>query len=1204
MREFLKDKINRVLLVLLISSVMLGFVLINQPGPDAVQLATTIQHNIERLLDDTNLEANVIASKLNANPDALLTTKLTDQDFFLIKDHEIVRWTGSLHWPPVRLLTDGPPIHYFKFGAGDFLCKRYAVGDDLVLAAVIPLQKKYRIQNEYLVPWQNKAIFSRHPVQLFDPSSQTGVSVKVKGYPLFDVATAGQVFTAGHRVAVGTMLLGIVIFCVLLIRFVTKLSNRPALGFLIMATGLVGLRFIMLNVQFPARYISSPLFDPKYFASSGFNPNLGDLLFNSVCVFILCIFLFFNYARFEGLHTALSRPGYKVFIKAFSATAILFGFLFPFVVVQTIYNNSAITLAISESLSFDLLRWIALVCVLLAWLSAFMFIHVFIRLLAGSWLRLHFYGYLLVGVVVFITINEFTGQHYLPSLLTVIGYLGFIIGFRFDHSLLQIRYATFGYFLTAVFAFATVTFSAVALFGTKDQVRSQMQFAADFLLERDNFGEYLLAEASKKIETDAFMQARLSGPFSSKEAVKQKIRQVFLPGYFNKYVIDIKLFSGNGDPLDEPMTENFSAWLGRFETGAEKTEYPNIYFINSNKAETGARYISLIRINRSELTVGFVVITLSLRKVIPENVYPELLVDNRFQRSFRMQDYSYAVFQKQQVLYSSGAYNYNRFDGLGNPALFKEGLVLNGFRHVAAEDTEGRVAVASTKAPPIVYRLADFSFLLICGLALLLLFLLSTGLHNLLRGRQFSFTERIQLILNLSFFLPLITVSVVTLGLTSRSVQEQLNAEYLLKSRNITGALTNLVSDVEGAELENQFIQQVKLANLDANLYNPAGYLAASTQPLIFEYQLLAPVISPRALNRIVGGEQSFVLQEQVGRLRFYVAYSTILEAASGNVMGIMAIPYFQSEHALEVMQITILANILIIFTILFLVLLVVSFVASNWLTHPLSIIAHKIGRVSLTESNQPITWPAEDEIGMLVRKYNQMLIKLSESKLELERNQRERTWREIAQQVAHEIKNPLTPMKLTLQQLQRTGGKEIPEKMRASIASLLTQIDVLDDIAASFSMFAKMPEPVMEPVDLIVLLRETCALHQQAGNVHFETGLAQAVSRADKQFLGRAVSNLILNALQAERPDERVTVSVKLEEHANTYRITVADNGAGVNEAIQDKIFLPHFSTKQSGSGLGLAITRQSIEQMGGKVWFESEVGKGTRFYIDLPKN
>lgn len=194
--------------------------------------------------------------------------------------------------------------------------------------------------------------------------------------------------------------------------------------------------------------------------------------------------------------------------------------------------------------------------------------------------------------------------------------------------------------------------------------------------------------------------------------------------------------------------------------------------------------------------------------------------------------------------------------------------------------------------------------------------------------------------------------------------------------------------------------------------------------------------------------------------------------------------------------------------------------------------------------------------------------------------------------------------MKLTLQQLQRTGGKEIPEKMRASIASLLTQIDVLDDIAASFSMFAKMPEPVMEPVDLIVLLRETCALHQQAGNVHFETGLAQAVSRADKQFLGRAVSNLILNALQAERPDEKVTVSVKLEEHANTYRITVADNGAGVNEAIQDKIFLPHFSTKQSGSGLGLAITRQSIEQMGGKVWFESEVGKGTRFYIDLPKN
>jgi signal transduction histidine kinase len=1204
MREFLSDKINRVLLVLLAAGFVSGISLINQPGPDSAQIATAIQHNIEQLLVATDREANALAAQVNGNPDALITTRLADHDFYLIKDYEIIRWTGSLYWPPVRVLMEGMPVQYFKSAAGDFLCKRYAVGDGWVLASVIPLRKQYRIQNEYLVPWQNHAVLGEFGVQLFDAASLNGSPVTINGQVLFKVTLTDKVFPAGHQAGAGAILMGIVFFCALLLRLVTKYPGKPAAGFVILAIGLLAVRWVMLSIQFPARFMSSPMFDSKFFASSAFNPTLGDLLFNSVCVFILCLYLFLNYSRFEGLYTALNRQGYHVVIKVFTATAVFFGFLFPFVVVQTIYNNSAITLAISESITFGLLRWIALVCILLSWLSAFMFVHVVMRVLAGSRARMRTIGYLLAGLGVFIVINEYTGQHYLSTVAVAIGYLVIVIGLRFDHSLLQLRYATFGYFLTAVLAFASISYSAVSWFSSKERTRSQVQFAADFLLERDNFGEYLLDEASKKIGSDAFIQARMSGPFISKDAVKQKIRQVFLPGYFNKYTVELLLFGSNGEPLDETTSENFSTWIGRIDSEATRTEYPNIYFINSNHEETGARYISVIRIARNELTMGFVVVSLSLRKVIPENVYPELLVDNRFQRLFRTQQYSYAVFRNQQVLFSSGEYNYERFPGFGNPDLFTEGIRQNGFHHLASSDTDGRVAVVSAKVPSLLYRVADFSFLLICGLALVLLFLLGAGMYNVVRGRQSSFTERIQLILNLSFFLPLIAVSMVTLGLTGRSAQEQLNADYLSKSRNITGAMTTQLTDSEAIspDFENQFIQQVKLANLDANLFAPAGQLLATTQPMIFEYQLLAPVISPMALKRIISGERSFVMQEQVGRLRYYVAYSAIIGASSGKLLGILAIPYFQSEHALETMQITILTNILIIFTILFLVLLVVSFFASTWLTRPLTVITQNIGKVSLMESNQPITWPARDEIGLLVREYNQMLIKLSESKLELERTQRERTWREIAQQVAHEIKNPLTPMKLTLQQLQRLNEVTLSDKMRASIETLLAQVDALDGIAASFSTFAKLPEPVLSPVDVVALLQETCALHQQTGDVRFETGVVQAVTLADRQLLGRVVSNLILNGLQAERPGEKVAVIVTLTEEDKAYCISVSDNGTGVDEAIREKIFLPHFSTKQAGSGLGLAIARQGIEQMGGKIWFESETGRGSRFYVLLP--
>jgi nitrogen fixation/metabolism regulation signal transduction histidine kinase len=240
-----------------------------------------------------------------------------------------------------------------------------------------------------------------------------------------------------------------------------------------------------------------------------------------------------------------------------------------------------------------------------------------------------------------------------------------------------------------------------------------------------------------------------------------------------------------------------------------------------------------------------------------------------------------------------------------------------------------------------------------------------------------------------------------------------------------------------------------------------------------------------------------------------------------------------------------------------------------------------------------------------MAREYNQMLIKLSDSKQELERNQRERAWREIAQQVAHEIKNPLTPMKLTLQQLERTLQNENQQdsKLSKSVESLLSQVNSLDDIASSFSSFAKMPEPVFAEVDLVGLLNKTINLHIQEGSILFQTSLEKAIVLADEKLLGRIFSNIILNGLQAKRPGIAPEIRVRLEVQASKYRISFADNGKGIRPELIGKIFLPHFTTKQSGSGLGLAISKQGIEQMGGTIWFDTSP-KGTIFYIELNKN
>jgi nitrogen fixation/metabolism regulation signal transduction histidine kinase len=280
------------------------------------------------------------------------------------------------------------------------------------------------------------------------------------------------------------------------------------------------------------------------------------------------------------------------------------------------------------------------------------------------------------------------------------------------------------------------------------------------------------------------------------------------------------------------------------------------------------------------------------------------------------------------------------------------------------------------------------------------------------------------------------------------------------------------------------------------------------------------------------------------------------------------------------------------------------SYFVSRKLVYPLSIITNKLNKTSFSGYNEPIEWDSQDEIGRLVREYNTMISNLEESREALARNQRELAWREIAKHVAHEIKNPLTPMKLTLQQLQRRliGGKPLPPgEISKPVNTLLHQVDVLRDIATSFSAFAKMPIPEMKPFNLGELVRKTVALHQNDCDITLIGDSGDIEVTGDKKLMGRIITNIFLNAQQA-RSDQPLKVSVSIKESGRNMLISIADNGIGISEEIIDKIFLPGFSTKESGSGIGLAVAKHGIEQSGGQLWVESKTGEGTTFYIEIP--
>lgn len=1184
--------------------------------PDSAERITEkVTERLEEELDRLDEHAKGLLDELKVNPGFDLP-QTRGFSFYLFANYRVVRWNDHHFVPTAASVQDDFTLRLLKDGNSDYLARKWNISPGRFLVGVITLSRKFPITNHYLNPEWNQRIFPRGNVAILDPTAEAGLPVCVSDICPFKISfVPGELNVNNGARIVGVVLLFLGVACFLLLfHQILKWYFVPDLVFLFLLGAMVITRLIMAAADFPSGIISGDLFNHQVFASSRFNASLGDLLINEIALFFLCYYLFRNFFHFRVIQFLIARPASNWLLSIVSASMVCFSMLFPFVVVQTIYNNSAIMLGISESLQFDGLRIAATVAVVLAGICAFLFSHCFIRLLIGDKSRPRIFISFTIGLLVFIAVNSFSGQIFWSTVAITMLFFAVVYLLDLTASLRRLSFATFTYLFVSIFVMASNAAYAMHLFSWQEKIGNMFRFGSNYIVDRDYFAEYLLDELSKKISNDVFIKSRVATPFLSKDAVKQKIRQVFLPSYFNKFDVEIYTFNASGQTTDNRAGITISTLSSGYQGEASQTDYQGVYFLNSPSADVTQKYLVTVPVVWMRTLAGYVVVEFSLKKVIPENVYPELLVDNRFLESFRAEEISYGVFVNNKLAYSSGPFNYETLFNtawFGDPALHTKGIQANGFDHIAEEDDVGRIAIVSSRQTPMEYSIANFSFLLVIGLGTILIFIFLQSVTSFWRGGKLYFSARIQLFLNMAFFLPLIIVSIMSLRVTNRSSENQILDEYVDKSRNFAEQVSeelhrHLVSSFEPlANFSGQLADLTQLTDLEANVYYVTGTLLATSQPLIFENKLLSEFINPVAFQNIKRGGNQFIETERVGSLEYYTAYAALKAPSSGAVIGIVGVPFFQSVYSSERIQINVLSNILNIFSIIFIVLVGLSYFVTRWLTFPLTFITQSLRRTSLTRTNQPLVWKADDEIGLMVKEYNQMLYSLSESKAELEQTHRERAWRDMAQQVAHEIKNPLTPMKLTLQQLERSleNGKAGPEKIQKAISSLLTQVDTLNDIASSFSAFAKMPEPVMKPLELVSLLKRVVDLHSQSGEVKLDIPLRELWIVGDEQLLGRTFSNLILNALQSAIPGEAIRVVIALDPAPDKITISFRDNGRGIEPELAERIFVPHFTTKKSGSGLGLAIARQAIEHMHGKLWFTTEFGKGTTFYIELPR-
>jgi signal transduction histidine kinase len=466
-------------------------------------------------------------------------------------------------------------------------------------------------------------------------------------------------------------------------------------------------------------------------------------------------------------------------------------------------------------------------------------------------------------------------------------------------------------------------------------------------------------------------------------------------------------------------------------------------------------------------------------------------------------------------------------------------------------------------------------------------------------GFKLNFTSKIQLYLGLAFMIPLLIAGFALLNTLNTSYREEINRSYIKQALYISEILSNDIEEVNNEMGAYRLAEISSYIQSDLSFYNESGYLVATSQPEIFNLNLQGNLINPVVFDELVAKEnQSMIAEESVGSLDYKVCYA-VVNTINNQVAGFIAMPFFDSKNHLRRQQIEVFGNLITIFGFIFIMAIVFGNAILNNLLYPLRMVADKIRKVTLQEVNKPIQYESSDEIGSLVKDYNQMLIKLEDSKLALAKSQKETAWKEIAKQVAHEIKNPLTPMQLKIQQMLRkheSGSKE-----HETLMSLLTQVDTLSQIAESFSAFAEMPAPDNQIFNWGNLTKEVVELYS-AEDVEILMDIDPDINiEADKDIFRRILNNVVLNALQSV-VDKQARVSIKLEERSGKGLLSVTDNGKGVPDELKDKIFLNYFSTKSTGSGIGLALAKKGIENAGGNIWFESKQDEGTTFFISMP--
>jgi two-component system nitrogen regulation sensor histidine kinase NtrY len=1234
----------RLMLALLAATLFLTAIIARKtytPLDNLHQTAKLLEENLRKKEDIINKTLNNKASfdqlkslsVNNQNALQLIKKFSTNKNiwFITLKKDRLDFWSGIKVIPgPNELISEGAsfitqPNGYYeaiKKSEGDFSAIFF-----------IPVKANYSLQNQYLQNTFSNDLITENNIELANFSDKNVSEIRSTNHVyLFSVKLKnGAVSPRLFYFELAFWLLTFITLCLLVQNICTYLAHKgfikTSIAFL--ALFIIVLRFINLYYNLPDLTNKLDIFDPQLYGSNILFPSLGDLCINILLVCWFAIFLFQHRTRLLK-----RKPGKAASYALFIFYTIIFS-LSVTALLKIFYGlvlNSNISFDVNNVLNLSVFSAIGILILCFSFLSLFIFIEVGLTLskkltVPVIYQLLIFFISSVLSTLIVYYYWEFTPVYFLWNILVLLR----SYSYRYAN-----RKLNSGLFASIILAFAFISSVMLNHFESIKEKQRRVSLAQRLEKQSDETAEYIFKKIENKIISDPALNKSFIDTLHNIDYLKNRLQKLYFDGYLSKYDIVIHEFNNEGQSISNDKSYALSNFSDMVQFSSFKV---SDYFYRENSSFGLQNYFAILPLVNQGESLGEVVIQLKSKSLQIVNSFPALVVGMQIKPDNEFNNYSYAFYSDNKLVSQNGNFIYNLvntdFKGKLNKFIFKTTDIndprwyrpFTRFNHLIYKPSDRNVLIISIEENAAFYDITSLTIFFVIMLMFSIIVVIIRW--SWIRIKILNFTDnrlkwsfkinfdrilyktRIQFSMVFAVVITLVLVGFITyISITTQYLNQQ---DLMIKDK-----ITRITDSFEAGEL-NPYLQHINeetqlsfdhLADFystDLILFDKQGTLLITTQPKIYAYGLLSNRMNAQAyisLNKLQNSE--FINDETLGTLSYKSAYAP-LRNPQGDVMAYLQLPYF-SNKADYMERIGALLNIMInIYALIFIAIGLFAVIIARQITAPLNFIQNNLAKIIYGKKNEPIRWDRDDEIGALVREYNNMIAALENSAQKLAQSERESAWREMAKQVAHEIKNPLTPLKLGLQLLEKSWRDKDPkfdQKFERFSKSFVEQIESLSSIASEFSAFAKMPDTRIERINIFNMLNQAVTIFKQMDNLTITYRGAETpfYINADRDQLLRCFNNLLKNAIEATPPDRHGLINIDYVITEKNILLTIKDNGNGIPENMREKIFEPNFTTKSSGTGLGLAFVKNSIENAGGKVWFETSLGVGTTFFFNLP--